>query len=675
MEYLKSILQTLQKKGHNSGHKYRFLILILLLNTLAFYPSEIKPVKAQVSKNITFQHSIMDEVSFQYDRINHWFELSYRQYYMRFKPFAVVNGVVWTQRQIVNYLRNQGASYREIITMVKKTLHWGFEILNIPEADQEKLDYLGFKLTDYNFPLNRISVRTEDIGEFDLTTFSIDAINLHYSFYDLQSAGYTVEIVNRTYLLIGNVKNKADLLIDPITYSAPTISISGGSVGSELTFWDIWNASVSNNWDVASQLDENVTRGLGLYNQSYLFNCTFRFRNPTYFKDTNAYVIMAETGSSTTTWWINGGADVQLGEVVTEADKTTENGVLIDIQASYFVSISPDSSTNANLTIYDSVIKATTGQRLYLRRRGRCWESMLDSMTYIGENEDVNNVGSDLYSTVLKGSSVGVLGMGGTFDRVTVQEKTSYGVRHSGAVPVTTTELRIINTVKLGQSLSGSTANVTFIDAETDSWSIIWHGAVGSSRWYRQYTFNLNVTDPSGAPIEDAEVTIYSHNGSQTVLLESETFANGSIPEQTLTMGYYNRTGGDTIYSFNPYRLEISLQGYELYNQTFTLDDGIEWINVLSPHVYSFSLDLNPESLVIGDYAIIGFLILLIMVAFLVKIGAWTGYIALIPILLMGFMYYDNATDTNNLFWFFIGSIILAIMSTLVSAEKMMNER
>lgn len=49
------------------------------------------------------------------------------------------------------------------------------------------------------------------------------------------------------------------------------------------------------------------------------------------------------------------------------------------------------------------------------------------------------------------------------------------------------------------------------------------------------------------------------------------TNSTGQIPTQTLTMGFYNQTGGDTIYSYNPYLLTITFDGYQTYMQTFNI--------------------------------------------------------------------------------------------------------
>ena len=79
------------------------------------------------------------------------------------------------------------------------------------------------------------------------------------------------------------------------------------------------------------------------------------------------------------------------------------------------------------------------------------------------------------------------------------------------------------------------------------------------------------------------------------------TPANGSIPTQTLTQGFYNQTGGDTIYSFNPYNITITKTDYFTYTQLFTLNDKKAWqIALLEPQASGNGTVVSTTNILLG---------------------------------------------------------------------------
>ncbi len=114
------------------------------------------------------------------------------------------------------------------------------------------------------------------------------------------------------------------------------------------------------------------------------------------------------------------------------------------------------------------------------------------------------------------------------------------------------------------------------VNVDSDSWSMTWF-STGSGETYRQYEFDLNVTDTSGTPIQNANVTVKHYGQTEAQDFSVLTGANGSFSTQTLTMGFYNQTGGDTIYSYNPHNLTVTASGYRTYTANITLNDKTDW--------------------------------------------------------------------------------------------------
>jgi len=105
-------------------------------------------------------------------------------------------------------------------------------------------------------------------------------------------------------------------------------------------------------------------------------------------------------------------------------------------------------------------------------------------------------------------------------------------------------------------------------DCEFDIWSFYWHGT-STAEVHRQYEFDLNVTNATGHAISGATVDINSSSTDPNCFNNRiTTDANGQIETQTVTMGYYNQTGNQTIYSCEPYYLTIKKPTYQSYLNT-----------------------------------------------------------------------------------------------------------
>ena len=138
------------------------------------------------------------------------------------------------------------------------------------------------------------------------------------------------------------------------------------------------------------------------------------------------------------------------------------------------------------------------------------------------------------------------------------------------------------NTYAVGLLGTAFEANLYLINPDADVWSINWKYPTSTGKVWRQYEFDLTVTYANGTAIQNANVTLshYGENAGQD--FTELTDANGQISTKTLTMGFYNATGGDTIYDYNPYNLTITKDGYQTYTKNFTLTEETDWTIALN---------------------------------------------------------------------------------------------
>jgi len=101
-----------------------------------------------------------------------------------------------------------------------------------------------------------------------------------------------------------------------------------------------------------------------------------------------------------------------------------------------------------------------------------------------------------------------------------------------------------------------------------------------------------------GEPVRNERVTIdYRGQGGGRVG-SWLTDADGRIPEQTISKGYYDQAGGNTLYSYEPFVLRIGSSEYEA---VFYINDPIDWeiaigrgggFSLLALFLFSFGLSL-----------------------------------------------------------------------------------
>jgi len=182
----------------------------------------------------------------------------------------------------------------------------------------------------------------------------------------------------------------------------------------------------------------------------------------------------------------------------------------------------------------------------------------------------------DIFNLVILRGLYGISRCGGTFEKLTIYH-CAYVIGLEGDTSKTMRNvyIRSDDANSLIRVLTGGTEPQYLVNVDWDAWKFSWAGTTPNV--YRQYEFDLNTTFANATAIQNANVTLSYYGQGGGTVGSWLTFANGSIPQQTLSRSFYNQTGGNNEYSFNPYNLTVMLSGYQTYTQNFTLSEKTEW--------------------------------------------------------------------------------------------------
>lgn len=527
------------------------LLLILFPN-----PSSITIVGASNNGNISFQPNSIPDVSCYYE--DHTFVFDYKSFFIRVAPFVIHNGTYYNLTQIVTWIKSNypSVSYKWLVKKAVSSIHYGFNLTSLPQAVADKVDYLGFRLVDLNFPLSYFELEEGYNG----TIITIPRANLYFSFEDLYPYGYSVEHINSTYVLVGNVKGKTDLYIDPISFSSNLMTFTGTSTS---VFWDFWNASYVNGWNVSCQTCENATTGIGHQDAQFLFQTRLQIGDgstPTSASDTDVQVTFADGSLSAhgqNIIEVTNNANLTLGTLIDDDDKTVKEGCEIRSLDSYV----PDFETKSGsyVELYDVKLSGnpTRSLRLNLDGGGNLYHSYLSSANLILGNTDVI-----LYDIILIDSTIRNY-VSLTTAPVMVREfYPSYAIL-TVAAGYTFQDLYARGIINAGFRFEGTISEDMYvINADLDRWTMSWAGTC-TSKLYRQYTFDASIFFKNTTYAQGANVTI-----TNSILGTSDSWligSNGSIPQQTYSYGHYNQTLGNTLEDYNPYNISITLSGFTTY--------------------------------------------------------------------------------------------------------------
>jgi hypothetical protein len=494
------------------------------------------------------------------------------------KPFAVYDGKYYELKEIVPWLKNNypNVDYRTAVQKFDNYHRWGYWLEKLPQNVADKLDYLGFQL-DYNIPLNK--VRIENVDRLNFSTKRIHLFEkITLDFYELYERGFELEL-NKTTMLISNVKGKTDLDLDPVTYSAPTITIRGYTSGTPCRLEDIYQADLAGGWGVVSN-----NNGTNLQYEMTAFLRVGDDVNATWFYIESESLVMKPPFSANgqNVIIVETNAQFTSGVVSDLTGKATRNGGTIHFRGSPTYWSWALVQSGGTIYLYDTRLIATVSvSNVYIGSNSRVWGCQMTYLDYQMQGDTFNCVFNGLYMLRAMGGDVEdidvyttnyVLAFYWAGSSVTLRGVTGYS---TAVQPIYVA------------SVDGKT--LWLIDCSFNNWRILWQ-VNSTAVIYRQYSFNLNVTDKEGEPISNAEVTLtWEDQGGGSV--SATTDANGVITEQILTRGFYNYTGDDTLYDYGEYNLTISALGFFTYTNLFNISDETS---------YRIALRLENDGLIIN---------------------------------------------------------------------------
>lgn len=181
-----------------------------------------------------------------------------------------------------------------------------------------------------------------------------------------------------------------------------------------------------------------------------------------------------------------------------------------------------------------------------------------------------DGVNVDIFNYESASGIYGIVIVSGTLDKITIYN-TAYLTSFSG---VSKTVRNLYGRSNAGIRWTGSSFHSYLVNPDIDVWNIVW-GIAPYNNIYRQYEFDLTVTDKNNNPINGATVTLKDKDGN--TVFTTTTDVNGQIATQTVSRGYYNQANGNTLQDYSPHTLIIEKAGYQSYSKTFTLTDKTKW--------------------------------------------------------------------------------------------------
>jgi hypothetical protein len=302
----------------------------------------------------------------------------------------------------------------------------------------------------------------------------------------------------------------------------------------------------------------------------------------TFFADINKLVLLTYT-SADYGWSIKvyGSANLTLGNLDNAVAKTGKNGVSLQYVGTKITSIIQLFIGAGTVNLYACTVVAPVAVRCYLDVAGYvyCCNLMNYVILEIRSTSDVNRL------SIIKSGAAAMypLAATGTYNDIFISSATFAVYYYLLTTNTTITNLigRNLATASL-TSVLGTTADQFLIDADLDAWTIYWNNHP-TNEIYRQNTFNLKVTDSSNTVLADANVTLKYYGQGGATIGTWLTNSSGMIAGQTLTVGFYNDTGGNTLYDYNPYSINITKSGYCSYEKNFSLYRRTNWEIALLP--------------------------------------------------------------------------------------------
>lgn len=542
-----------------------FLFLVLI-PSIAVYDVGTSP---DPEGSIHFQPNIIDDVSihfveefFRFRWFDNRFDLKLSIGYNdtdRIKEFSLRDFWEKTDRLL---------KWKEVLNRTDVAT-FGYNITGIPSEIADRVLYLLWEIEEPSFDASEIILKNIDtLGEFNLTEIHLPD-NLVLSYEDLFEYGFSVVHPDKFTIRIENVTGLTSWNLDPISFSSPIITITGYSTeASSAVHNDIYNAMLNSTFQkTEDQYFSNARIVIG------------DGENRTWFTDSDVQV---QFNSSVVTanyqflYEVKENSYLRFGIVIDNATKRTRSGV--SIIAKHPTYHTCRITYGVEVYLYSSFFnsgKWTPNQQSVVSSQRRMWNCVF-------QNVYISGTGVDGYNLEIIQGIYGLRRPQTSTWNFIRTHTLAYNIYFYTGYNVTiqnvfsrncTYTARIINPV----------LDSKFINWDSDKWTFnSW--VTGTGELYRQYSFNLTVLLDDGSPIQYANVTIQHYGENAGEDFNGLTDSNGEIPDQIFDMGFYNYTGGNTIYDYNPYNIQISnVTGYCDYSGNFTLDTQTDLIINLHP--------------------------------------------------------------------------------------------
>jgi len=363
-----------------------------------------------------------------------------------------------------------------------------------------------------------------------------------------------------------------------ITYSAPTITLTGGTYN----FTDIYAADVAGGWGVVFDND-----GTG---RQYEFNARIvvgdgTVGNAANLTDTDKQITFKDilTSSSQSDIYVTRYSTMVLGVLVNETQRIVRSGCqILSLEGTASTYIIRGDGSALNVYLYASTISHVYSAVItYLSNPGRIWGCSLIGPGVSGTRPDAS-----CYDTIIYNRYTAMLGVTWGTDNLLVLNSKNCIVASTPSSTFRGVEYRGLGDFLMGHKID---AWHYIVDCEApEPWTVTW-GTFYSGGFIRQYTWNTLIKDNNGLPIQNANVILYRANGTQA--FNVLTAVDGTIVEQTVSRGFYNQTGGATLYDSGPFNLTVTAPGYINHSiNNITLTEPIDWEIALTPLPGAWSL-------------------------------------------------------------------------------------
>lgn len=352
-----------------------------------------------------------------------------------------------------------------------------------------------------------------------------------------------------------------------------TITATGGTELSSLDFWDLWNSSDVNGWDVVNNT----------CNTQFKFWCKIQIGDgstETWFADTMKQIVFAD-GISGTFLKITENATFRLGTLDNATEKITTDGCsLIYSDTSTLGTFDGDSENGVILLYSSQIMSLTRWRQIKCYRWGNT--SKIYNTQFLGDVRLWGDFNAEIYNVIsigTKSNTIGIYQVTGDINQLLVSDH-----EYNADLGWTTESITINNlTARDPKTSSFFCRNLNhpiyLVNPDIDVWTFTW--VTSSDKVYRQYTFDLKVIDPDGTSINNAIVSLFDNNNDEVFSVLTD--AQGEIIQQTISRGYYDQANGNTLQDYSLHTLNIYKDNYQPYVMNITFSQKTNWEIALSP--------------------------------------------------------------------------------------------